>query len=306
MPLPDTFQFSQGKLQDYVDCPRRFQLRYLLMQPWPALITDAPGEFEAHGQRGAAFHRLAHQHALGLDPERLAATIHDETLARWWQTFLAHPPSNLPETLRRVEAACRVAAPVAGHRLVAKFDLLAVEPGERFVVVDWKTSLKRPRRATLARRLQTRVYRYLAVEAGAEFNGGRRPAPEQVEMVYWFANHGGATERFPYDADQHTADGTYLADLIAEIAARDKKLARRSQPPSRGRRPGDGAPSNAKAATRDEEIWPLTSDVGHCRFCNYRSLCDRGVRAGFLGDLAEDVAPDVFEIDLEQIAEVEF
>ena len=88
MPLPETFQFSQGSLQDYADCPRRFQLRWVLMQPWPGLITDGPSEFERHLQRGAELHHLAHQHARGIDVERLSAMVaHDHTLGRWWQTF---------------------------------------------------------------------------------------------------------------------------------------------------------------------------------------------------------------------------
>ena len=33
--------FSQGSLQDYTQCPRRFQLRFLLNQPWPALELPA-------------------------------------------------------------------------------------------------------------------------------------------------------------------------------------------------------------------------------------------------------------------------
>ncbi len=270
----DHGEIGQRGLQDYVDCPRRFQLRYVLMQPWPALITETPAETEQHLERGADFHRLAHQHALGLDPQYLAATIHDEELARWWQTYLACPPPGLPTAFRYAEAA--ITAPLAGFRLVARFDLLAVEPGARFVIVDWKTSLKRPSRATLARRLQTHVYRYLAVEAGAAFNGGQRPKPEQVEMIYWFAGFGGAIERFPYDADQHAADRAYLSHLIAEIV---------------GRR---------------DEIWPLTSDERRCRFCNYRSLCVRGVKAGFLADLDEELESSEIEIDLEQVAEVEF
>jgi hypothetical protein len=272
--FPEIFQFSQGSLQDYADCPRRFQLRHVLMQPWPALITDSPGQFEQHVQRGADFHRLAHQHSLGLDPGRLAATIHDPILERWWQTYLAFPPPDLPDPVRRAEAV--IAVPVAGYRLVAKLDLLAVEPGERVVIVDWKTVLKRPSRATLARRLQTRVYRYLAVEAGADFNGGQRPQPDQVVMVYWFAEDGGAIERFPYDAGQHAADRVYLADLVAEVAA------------------------------HQDPIWPLTADERQCRFCNYRSLCERGVKAGFLEELDEDLESPELEIDLEQVAEIEF
>jgi CRISPR/Cas system-associated exonuclease Cas4 (RecB family) len=273
-PLPATFQFTQGKLQDYTDCMRRFQLRYVLMQPWPALVTGDPAEFEQHLQHGRDFHRLAQQHALGLEAERLVATIHSPDLARWWQTYLAHPPADLPQTVRRAEVV--VAAPLGGFRLVAKFDLLAAEPGERLVVVDWKTALKRPSRTVLARRLQTRVYRYLAVEAGAAYNGGQRPQPEQVEMVYWFAEFGGALERFPYDAAQHSADGEDLAALLADIVA------------------------------HHESIWPLTSDQRRCRFCNYRSLCERGVQPGFLSDLDEDLEQLELEIDLEQVAEIEF
>lgn len=272
--LPEIFQFDQSKLQDYVDCPRRFQLRYVLMQPWPALVVEPAGEAERQMQRGADFHRLAQQAAAGLEPDRLAATIHDLLLAQWWQTWLATPPADLPPAGRRAEVV--VAAPLASYRLVAKFDLVASEQGERLVVVDWKTMARRPTRAELARRLQTRVYRYLAVEAGATLFGGQRPQPAQVEMVYWLAQSGGDTERFPYDAAQYAADSGYLADLVAGIAA------------------------------QGGEIWPLTAQVDHCRCCNYRSLCERGVKPGFLQELGDDLEDAGLEIDLEQIAEMAF
>jgi hypothetical protein len=279
MPLPDTFHFSQQSLQDYADCRRRFQLRYLLMQPWPALVTGAPVEFEALLQRGADFHRLAHQYALGLDPQRLEAGIRDDELLAWWHTFLAHPPQDLPGPARRAEVVLSAGLPATqgtSRRLVARVDLLAAEPGARIVVVDWKTMHRRPRRAELARRLQTRVYRYLAVEATAAIFGGRQPAPEQVEMIYWFAAHGGQVERFPYNAGEYAADRADLAALAAEILAQQ-------------------AP-----------IWPLTEDIGHCRFCHYRSLCEREVEPGFPDELPDDVEPEEIEIDLEQIGEVVF
>jgi CRISPR/Cas system-associated exonuclease Cas4 (RecB family) len=273
-PIPSDFQFSQGSLQDYVDCKRRFQLRFVLMQPWPALVAEPAEEAEQHLQRGIAFHLLAHQHALGLDHAQLASSIHDPTLSRWWQTFLDHAPTHLPATLRRAETV--LAAPLEGQRLVAKFDLLAADPGRRAVVVDWKTSLRRPPRTVLEHRLQTRVYRYLVVEAGSGFNGGENPPPDRVEMVYWYAEFDGAMECFPYNAEQYAADQGFLASLIREIT------------------------------TRSEEIWPLTDDAGRCQFCNYRSLCDRGAKPGFFGDLDEDLEPIELQIDLEQIAEVAF
>jgi len=34
--LPAPFTFSQSSLQDYYDCPRRFELRYLSRLIWPA------------------------------------------------------------------------------------------------------------------------------------------------------------------------------------------------------------------------------------------------------------------------------
>ena len=159
---------------------------------------------------------------------------------------------------------------------MAKVDLLAAEPGQRLVVVDWKTVHRPPSRAVLAQRLQTRVYRYLAVEAGVTFNDGQRPQPEQVEMLYWFAQREGTTERFPYDTCQHATDRQYLEDLIKEITA------------------------------QTDTTWQLTQDQRHCRFCNYRSLCERGVTAGRFQDLDDDLELPEPEIDLEQIAEVEF
>jgi CRISPR/Cas system-associated exonuclease Cas4 (RecB family) len=277
MPLPETFQFSQASLQDYADCQRRFQLRYVLMQPWPGLITDSPLELEQHLQRGAELHHLAHQYARGIDLDRLADIVaQDQILSRWWRTFLENPPARLPLTTRRAEVV--LTAPLVGHRLLAKLDLLAADPGQRVVIVDWKTVHRRPSRRHLAQRMQTLIYRYLVVEAGAALLDGQQPLPEQVEMVYWFADHGGATEQFPYDTAQHETAQDHLVRLVTEI-------------------------SELRA-----DVWPLTPDRRHCAFCNYRSLCDRGVKAGFLDELADEVESPEFEqpIDLEQIAEVEF
>ena len=54
--LPSNFQFSQASLSDYADCARRFQLCYLLEQPWPAVQAEPLLERErvlALGQRYA-------------------------------------------------------------------------------------------------------------------------------------------------------------------------------------------------------------------------------------------------------------
>jgi hypothetical protein len=333
MPLPPDFQFSQANLQDYVDCPRRFQLRYLLELAWPAVSAEPADDFEAQMRDGSAFHRLVQQHTLGISQTASTdgALEPGSDLALWWENYLASPPPDLPP-VRCPEVA--LSAPLGEHRLVAKIDLVAVEPGRRAVIVDWKTSAKRPKPGWLAARLQTRVYRYLLVRAGAslcatshpqskhpfdklragserssgllaaqskhpERSGRAVPAtqskdaaaapgdspilPDQVEMIYWFANFPDHPERLPYDAIQYEADGRTLAQLAAEIAA------------------------------REEEVFPLTADLKRCLFGPYRSLCGRGVEAGDLsqaGDEAiavEEAETDWAEsFDFEQIGEVAF
>jgi hypothetical protein len=137
------------------------------------------------------------------------------------------------------------------------------------VIVDWKTERKRPTRAQLVSRIQTRVYRYVLVEAGAALNGGRPVKPEQITLIYWFAEFPAEPEVLPYDSAQHAEDATFLTGLVDEIAG------------------------------RADLIWPLTTDETRCRYCIYRSLCERGITAG-TGDEGE------LESDLEiELAEVE-
>src|SRR5512135_2793344 len=181
MPLPPDFQFSQASLQDYVECRRRFQLRYLLQLQWPAPEAEPAEELEQHMLDGATFHRLIHQHRLGIPAGQLQPD-EEGPLAEWWRAYLASPPPDLPA---RQYPELALSAPLGEHRLIAKFDLLAIDPTRRAVIVDWKTSRKQT--ATwLAARLQTRVYRYVLSQTGAHLNDGAAIQPEQIRMVYWF------------------------------------------------------------------------------------------------------------------------
>jgi len=274
MALPADFHFTASSLQDYADCPRRFQLRYELRLAWPSVEAEPVREFELRLRQGTAFHRLVQQHFSGIPLQRLERLAAGDNLRRWWRNYLESGPVDLPP-MRYSEID--LSAPLGAYRLAATYDLLAFEEGERALIVDWKTSQRRPRRERLAERLQTRVYPYLLVLAGHSLNGDAPLAPGQVEMLYWFADFPAQPERFSYDAAQYAVDATYLSAIVAEIEGL-----------------GDGD-------------FPLTSDERRCRFCVYRSLCERGVAAGPLadadreGELAED-----FDLDFEQIAEVEY
>ena len=273
MALAHNFTFSQASLQDYVDCPRRFQLRYVLDVRWPAVHDGPIVEWEQKARQGAVFHRLVHQHTAGIPAEVLGNVAGGGEVGSWWQAYLDAPPRDLPVTERHSEV--RLSMRLGDHRLIARYDLLAIEPGNRAVIVDWKTGQKRPTRAWLEKRLQTQVYRHVLVRAGAHWNDGRPFSPEQVELVYWFANYAVQVERFPYDDAQHELVERQLTATIAEIVQLDRAQ------------------------------WPLTTDLRRCKYCPYRTLCDREVAEGVTEDEPENEA-DPFDLVLEQIAEIEF
>ena len=278
MALPFDFHFSQNSLQDYADCPRRFQLRYLLRQPWPVIVSEPVVEFEHLVQQGRRFHKNAQRHAEGIPEAELIKDIREPDLLRWWRNYLESPPPKLPTAISRPEVTLSI--PLAGFRLTARYDLLALNPGRRAVIVDWKTTKKRPDPSAFARRLQTRVYSHVLVEAGTALNAGVPLLPAQVTMIYWFADYPAQPVILAYDAYQHGADATYLSELIDNIAAH---------------------------AENNREDWALTQDEGKCRFCTYRSLCDRGILPGPLPEFDTDRAVDIsLEFDFEEIEEIEY
>ncbi|MEW5941023.1 MAG: PD-(D/E)XK nuclease family protein, partial [Chloroflexota bacterium] len=87
MPLPVPFTFSQSSLQDYFDCPRRFELRYIEKLDWPAVEAEPVAENERRMADGNFFHRLAQQFLLGLPAETLTRLANSTDLSRWWDNF---------------------------------------------------------------------------------------------------------------------------------------------------------------------------------------------------------------------------
>lgn len=269
MPLT---HLSQSSLQDYADCPRRFQLRYLDRLSYPAEESEPVLERERHMRQGDTFHRLAQQSLLGLPPEVLAKLALSAQVDRWWdnwETFRAQVD------LGKAQAAfpeITLSAPLGPLRLLAKYDLILAQPDGKFLIYDWKTYRRRPANAELARRMQTRVYQALLVVAGAQMNGGRPISPEQIEMVYWFADFPSEPARFPYHQAGWQRDWAALLTLAAEITSR--------------------------------QVFDMTDDGDRCAFCSYRSYCDRGVHAGHDPEAESHLYwPD---LNLEPIPEIEF
>lgn len=284
MLLPSDFQFSQASLQDFVDCPRRFLLRYLLDVAWPAVQSEPILEFERWMRQGQVFHLMIQQHILGIAEERLSAMVSDADLERWWRNYCIARPADLPEaeqTARRYPEIALTAS-LAQHRLVAKYDLVMFLADGSVTIFDWKTSRRRPRSSTLKRRMQTRVYRYLLLRAGNYLHAGTPLDPQKVSMIYWFAEFPDSPERLPYSAAQYREDEAELTALIEGIRSMEE---------------GD---------------FKMTVDENRCKYCSYRSYCDRGVKAGLLDAADEDVEAaesedlDLADFDFEQIAEIAF
>lgn len=277
MSLPPDLQLSQSSLQDYLDCPRRFELRYLLKVAWPALESEPVLEQERHMRQGQMFHQMVQQHLVGLPLETLQPPEDEADLSRWWLNYCAaDPTAGLPA--RRLPEFM-LSASLAGVRLVAKYDLLALEPGGRAVIMDWKTNRRRTPTAALQQRIQTRLYRWLLVTAGAQFNGGRPLQPEQVEMTYWFTDFPGDPAALSYDRSRFTEDETFLAGLITAIQA---------TPPG---------------------SFILTPQEQSCQLCRYRSLCGRGSQAGSWESQDDDDTRPAFDgstLDFDQIGEIAF
>lgn len=272
--LPAQFAFSQSSLQDYADCPRRFQLRYLDQLIYPAVESEPALENERHLLEGQHFHRLAQQHLLGIPTEKLERLANTPNLQRWWENFLSFSQTSLT-SLTGLHPEVTLSAPLGDFRLVAKYDLIAITEDEKIVIYDWKTYRKRPRNEWLSARWQTRVYRSLLVAAGSQLNGGRPIVPERCEMVYWFSNFPDEAARFPYNEAQYKRDWDALVKLTEEIQS---------------------------AAS-----YPLTDDRQKCAYCPYRSYCDRGIQAGDLDAIeAEMETESLFDVNFEQIGEIEF
>jgi hypothetical protein len=273
------FQFSQSSLQDFDTCARRFELRYLRRLAWPAVESEPIQEAERLARLGTDFHRLVQQHLAGIAEDVLTRSLieGDADLQGWWQSYLRHRPAELAEA--RVYPEMLLSTPLRGNRLIARFDLLAVPSDGRFLIIDWKTSLHKPPRDILARRMQTRVYPYVLALAGAAFNNGQPIDPLAIEMIYWYPAMPDQPERFAYSPQLLQRDEQFLSNLVERI----------------------------KFAVQSGNF-PLVEDKQPCTYCVYRSFCDRGEKPGLLAALPEEPQEvlDVLALDWDQIAEIQF
>jgi hypothetical protein len=273
MTLPPDFVFTQNNLQDFVDCPRRFQLKYLLKMAWPAPISEPIEENDRLIQFGSRFHQMVHQYFIGIPEEKITRFITDEDLRSWWASFITFAPVDIPVN-RQPEID--LSMPFENFRLAAKIDLLAVEKGKRAVIIDWKTTHKPPKPAFVTNRIQSLVYPFLVISTGSALNDYHPFDPSQVVMTYWYPAYPDKPIVLTFDNGWLEKTRLTLTSLVVE------------------------------ASQMNLEIFPLTVDEKKCQFCRYRSLCERGTTAGNLQDddqdSNEEESPEINFNEIEGIA----
>jgi CRISPR/Cas system-associated exonuclease Cas4 (RecB family) len=241
--MNETLTLSRQRLQTFLICQRRFQLRYLKRLPWPE--SPLSQEAEAAVERGQRFHQLLERHFLGL-PLAIDAT-EDAELQRWWILFAQSGPA-LPAG--RALAELSLTVPIGRHLLTGRFDLLVIgedESGQPFAhVFDWKTS-RPPEEGQLPQDWQTRLYLALLAEGGRALSpANRAPGPDHIAMTYWYVTDPAAPRTIRYSQAWHTQNWAEIEALVARI--------------------------DAQLATGD---WPLTDNWDHCRHCAYQAYCGR-------------------------------
>jgi len=268
---------SQSNLQDFSECPRRFELKVIDNISWPAAYLEPLSQLEQATERGNIFHQLCHQFFTGINQDSLNRSVSDPDLNIMWENFI--PFANGLEYENRFSEII-FNTPFLGHQLIAKFDLLIYTNNGNFIIYDWKTSSKKLTRTLLSSRFQTFLYPFILARSGKSIFKTEQPSPKNISMHYWYPMSSDPEEIFPYSDKLYSKNTAQLTKIISEI---------------------DGY-------VKSGENFPLTNDQKLCGKCVYRSLCERGIDASNLDPLTELEGEDLsgFHFDLDNISEIEF
>ena len=278
MKKPHDFHFSASNLQDYVTCQRRFELKAIERQQWPALPSQPVQEQEDHMRNGVLFHQFANQYFLGIPEENIAALIHNSNIQRWWNHFTAYFTEETRQEFIAFEHS--LAGYLNNQSLLAKVDAIRVVDNQ-WMIYDWKTGLHLPKRHIMQAKIQSRLYPYMLASFGAGLNNDLPIKPEQIQMIYWFPEFPQQPIILPYNQEKFEEDQAYLQSLINEIVQKESGQ------------------------------FDLTENEKNCVYCVYRSLCDRGTSAGDFEAIEENDEEQLLnsyleEIDIDQIPEIAF
>ena len=268
------FSFSAKKIQDFIDCERRYELRYVLNQSWPAITSEPILEIESNIQRGNKFHYLIHQFFSGVPEKTLKKTACDDVIINWFDNFLS-----FHKTLKIIKffSEFPLTAQIGKDKFMAVYDLIYLNENEELNIVDWKTSKYIPKKNTLALKVQSILYPFILNEISTEFLPGTNYSPEKISMRYWYPSSPIENFVFQYGREAHEINRKFLKNIIGEMQR--KKVGE----------------------------FILTKDERKCGFCPYRSLCNRGISAStFIASESYSVDEQYLFQDFDELPEIYF
>lgn len=230
---------SAAALGTYESCHLRFRYRYLDNLYWSRIWGTGAEERKAI-EKGQNFHLMARRYYAGVDPAQVADPVEQSELEHWMGVLQGFLPRSFDRQFYP-ELELRLNRP--DLRLMAKFDLVVVDPNGRATIYDWKTAHKPFKRSYLSKGIQTVVYRYMLCAAGGQYSPHRRFRPEEISMVYWNPLFPHLPQRFDYTEAQFQKDEQYLQLMVAQILR---------------------TPYERFLATTDER---------KCAFCEYQMIC---------------------------------
>lgn len=268
------FSFSAKKIQDFIDCERRFELRYILNQSWPAITSEPILEIESKIKKGNEFHYLVHQYFSGVPEKALRETIHDDIMIKWFDNFLSFHKTL---KVKSIFSEFSLTTQIGEKKITAVYDLIYLDENEEVGIIDWKTSKYIPKKTTLSLKVQSILYPFILQEVSGEFLPGSHFPPEKISMRYWYPASPEDNFVFPYGHAVHEDNRVFLKNIISKI--QEKKIGE----------------------------FELTKDEKKCGFCPYRSLCSRGITASnFLGSESYYVDENDLTPDFDQLPEISF
>lgn len=265
--------FSAIKIQDFLDCARRYELKYVLRQSWPAIACEPVLEIEENIKRGNQFHFLLHQFFTGVPKDVLRKSIQDDFLSTWFENSLVFLSTLI---LKTVFSEFHLDCQIGDSKVQGIFDLIFINEKDELGIIDWKTSKYIPKNRTFAKKIQTILYPLIIQESSAEFLGSIEKIPENISMRYWFPAKPDKEIIFSYSQIAHENNIRFITHTIQDI--NNKQI-------------GD---------------FNLTDDENKCRYCSYRSLCNRGTFPGKIQDATDFDNESELNFDFDQIPDIPF
>ncbi|MEA5421481.1 PD-(D/E)XK nuclease family protein [Spirulina sp. CCNP1310] len=179
-------RLSQGHLNTFTKCPRRYQYQYI-----DQLNAPISPHHQAQLDRGSRLHQLMQQRELGLPLETILNP--DDPLKAMYDALLTAVPDLTDASISRAAEQSRTLV-WDGVALTVVYDLLMVK-GDRAFIFDWKTYQTAPPRSILQQNWQTQLYPFV-LAATSNY------APEQITMAYWIVGNDNSVQAEIFDYDQ--------------------------------------------------------------------------------------------------------